>query len=144
MRIVLMAIAVSILSFGNAFAQDGPTVESDWGRAGITWDRNGDLIIRFKLFPAGEGVALCMAYLEKGTSTISRANNTLLRRTRFEVNGKSVVRNLSFAPRLSRSLRATQGVGGVSKCKDTSLKASDLNGRVQVSFDYGGGSVVIN
>jgi hypothetical protein len=88
---------------------------------GFRWDRNGEMLIRYRAVVVDGQLHICGAYSNRGGSSITRLGRQVLREATITMDGSSVLRNLQFFNVVSNANNSNGLVGTTASCVNTEL-----------------------
>lgn len=120
--IFLMVFAVLMTSTTDASAKKVTrtvSVDETFAEFGFNWDGSGGLYMRYRPLNVDGQLELCVVYVNIGGTKIKRLNKSVLKEAKFIVDGKIMMRNLSFADTVGSTLRNTKLAGQQANCVNT-------------------------
>jgi len=95
-------------------------VDETFAEFSFKWNSSGGMYMRFRPLNVDGQLEICAVYLNVlGGSKSARLNKSVLEEARFMIDGKTMMRNLSFADPVSRGLRVSELMGQTAKCVAT-------------------------
>lgn len=97
-------------------------VDETFAEFGFNWDSSGGMYMRFRPFNVDGQLEICAVYLdEQGPGWLKRANLNIvvLKKAAFVIDGKTMMRNLSFADTVSSDLKESKLIGQRANCVAT-------------------------
>lgn len=117
MRPLIVALALAGLGHGAAAQEFETPVQTDWGVLEIGLESTPGAVAEYRIliFEQDGKVAVCGAGIYANSSQSSGIRRTM-RRAAVQMNGRAILRNLSFFPIHSR---AAPLVGRTARCRVT-------------------------
>ena len=103
-------------------------VDDTFGLYGFSWDRQGEMVIRYRPVVHEDQLYICGAYSNRGGSgATTNLGRQVMREARMKMGDETIARNLTFFNIVSSSNNSTRLVGTTAKCRNTNRTAEGLD-----------------
>lgn len=134
------AIATALFGFTSAQAQNANAIDQSYGGFSAKWSSAGGLIVRHRAFVVEGKLVICGAYSSQGGSRQNRFAQALLKESSATLNGRSVMRDMSFFAVVNSRYNSVKLEGQSANCRGTNVDATQEM-LSTYAFDSGDGRV---